>query len=287
MTESIVGGFSQALVWRVNALGQAIGNATSMLPAAGSLLPAYRIPWVSNATLNKGELTAVEYFESDAVGDQLAFGDTRLRNLQVTLETEDDGFISWIHGMAVDTAYNTEMPHYGTEGTAITLPQIGIMLTQQAKNVVTGARMYRHLVTSLSTGTATESNWGYQAKKTIDLNLIVHSTPYDLHGYAFADMAVNAPNGRLNSYKIVTDLPLVLFTNIGDGIAQAFTPVYLPASAVVTANATPNHFAINSVPTAPTSFATDTGLLTKAAIGAADDVETLLYEVPEHFPLAA
>lgn len=287
MTQSIVGGFFQALVWRVNALGIAIGNATSLTPSAGSVLHAYRIPWVSNAALNNGELTPAEYFESDSVGDQLAFGDTRLRTLQVTLETEDDGFLSWLHGMAVDTTYNSALPHYGNEGTALSLPQIGIMLCQMGKNVVSGARIYRNLVAPLCTGTASEGTWGYQAKKTIDFNLVVHRSTRDLHGYDFADMTINAANGALNSYKILSNLPMALTTNIGDGIAQTFQTQYLPASDVVTVNASPNHFAINSIPTAPTSFSTADGTLTKQAIGAANDIESILYEVPEHFPLAA
>ena len=287
MSDGNMGGLFQAIFWRRNPSGIAIGNATSDTPTPGSTLHAYRIPGVSNLVLNEGEFTILEYFESDAVGDQLTFGDTRLRSIQLTLESEDEDFQAWLSGTSVDNTYNSVLVHSTREATAFSLLNIGVMITQMGKNKLSGVRFYRHLVAPNAEGSGKDSAWGYQTKKTIELNLTVHKSNKDLHGYLFSDMDLDAPNGELRSYRIHSDYPLALTTNIGDGVASTFQSQYRPVSNVVTVNATPNHFAINSVPTAPTSFDTADGTLTKAALGISGDVESLLYSVPEHFPLSA
>jgi len=75
--------------------------------------------------------------------------------------------------------------------------------------------------------------------------------------------------------------PYAMTCWIADGTATTYTVEYVPKSSDVASGNTTNVFTIDGAVTAPTSFATATGLVTIAAAGSSGDLHCSFYQIDE------
>lgn len=83
---------------------------------------------------------------------------------------------------------------------------------------------------------------------------------------------------RAMGVEIVTDYPLALSTFFRDGTETTYTLAYLPVYDDVSGGNTNNWFTLQGTPTAPTSVAPTTGLVTNAAAGTSGHQDIAWYQ---------
>lgn len=276
MADSFAGGFSRTTIWGI-ASGYAIGQNTSM-PANDTTNNAFSINKGAEATANFPALTRVDFLGADAVQGRMSFGDNGAESLQITLDSINTTLLAFLGGTAVDTTTNTSWEFFTSYTNAATVPNVGAMVTQRFQNPSTGATQYLNDVYMLTQCLATLGSFGYQAKRSVTLDFTPSKATKDPGGQLLSAYNMSIPDGEAPVMQIISDNPLAMTTYVADGIETDFTTQYKPTSAVVTVNASPNYMWLNGVLTAPTSFATATGLVTIAAAGSAADVIVMLYE---------
>jgi hypothetical protein len=263
----------------------AAGSAGQSL-AAGATSHAWSIPSIENYTPELDTLVKTDRFEADQKVPGLMFGSNRIKGFTARITDRQTAIMAALQGTTVDSATNTEFDISTDEADAGSVVLCGGMLAVQTQDLATGALKYTNIIWPRLKAVFSKVKGTSQAMDTWDIVAQCQRSLYTPWGSEIADLAINAPDGKVSSLEIVSDYPLHLTTLKGNTGVTTFNTLYRPASTVVTAGATPNWFFRAGVSEALTSIVQNSGLATMSAAGSVGAANVLLYGVQPRFVLA-
>lgn len=272
-------GFEAVQFYTLNSSNIAIGQASGSLANAATS-SSIKIGGGVSSNFAPREPTVIEFEESDGFAGKMSFGGGDMQPFDVEVIEVDATLLAMINSSNVDETTNTSWDIFSANPKNQNLPSIGIILSQKFQSretATTGLTKYLNYiipicdVRTLAGGLAfqAKTNWQFRVTPTMGTKF-----PW---GEAFSSTQGWTDN-ETDMFMITSEDPLALTAFTGDGAEATFITAYLPTSAVITVNASPNFYAEDGTAEALTSISVTTGVATPDAAPGAGVSSVLLYE---------
>jgi hypothetical protein len=277
--------FDYAAIWRVDSNGIAVGQLDPITPGSTPLTShALSVEGGMTCELPGATFGTFEFRGAGSYEGQVDGGLESLGNGTLTLSQCDANLAVLLAGGELDTTTITGGPTIWSVNKLNPSPrQVGLMLIRRiqsqvaaSQGIVTYATTLFPLVQMrLEQGSFSQDTGLNTSPVTCSIRPQVGSRfPW---GEAFGSNQDWHSNQNIE-FNIQSDYPWSLTAFIADGVETTYTLEFLPIYSTVTGGRANAIYAIDGVPTAPTSVVTTTGVVTIAAAGDDGDRHVGFYQ---------
>ncbi len=283
-------GFDRIDIWRVNSSGLATGQLDPDNLASDTTSHAFEVSGAISAELPGANFGTFEFRGGGAFEGKADSGLENLSDGTIQASQADIALAVLLAGGNQDTTTITGGPIIWSTNDLNPSPvQVGMMLTRKVQSRVSGSagiNSYATVIYPLVQMRLINANFSQEAG--VNVGAVTLSVKPQVASKMPWGEAFSSTQGWYNNnniwFGIRSDKPWALTTWIADGIAVIFTTQYRPTNADAASGRGNNLLAINGTPTAPTTFATATGLVTVAAAGSDLDIHHAFYQTSHVTP---
>jgi|SRR5579859_2469696 len=272
-------GYERALFGFLDSTGSFTGSQSTLANAASS--GAYVWTEVRTASYQPEAPVHLSLQGGDVIFNRIRFGNQLTQPFQIIGSSMDQTLSDLISG-ATSNTNNTKFTLSALNNIQPRPRSLCVMLQSRAEGT-DGSHYYATRIFPTCQVTIANNGPQYQGLADTVIDVTPSPTTKFINGMTFD--ATAGTGLAMTLYKNKTDHvyyysanPIHVMGFRQDGTATTFTTTYLPASSVITLNATPNPFYIAATATALSSLSTTTGLATLVAAGSAAVIDTLFYE---------
>ncbi len=274
-------GCARIQVALVSTTGRAYGTAGPSA-ADNTTSGAFQITDPKNCTLPAPDRNTINFTGGNRWLGAFQYGIDALGSFQFTTQAKDFDLNALLTGGAVDQTTNT-LWTYGAPNTfKDELPQVCMLVTWrlQARGTNEGASVFiTTIIPRAWIYPAGESGApSFQSPGEVTYTVTPTASTVLPHGLSISDMVMTQELDKVWRTDVVTDNAIGLCTYVGDGSTVVFTLPFLPLSAVVTVNASPNELVIDGTLTAASSVVPATGVVTFSVAPASAGHTAIFYE---------
>jgi hypothetical protein len=230
-------------------------------------LPMYVARYPKSCDMPLPDRTVIDFMAADTWQGSFMYGITSMGSFTLTMSGYDADMIALVTDSAVDLTTNTEWVYFSENIMVEDLPQICIWITYRIQVRGGAADGAAYFITSMiprcwmapkgvSGAPANQAAGEYPFQITPTVSSVLPSS------LSLANMAMSLQDERAPIVHIISQYPLMGQGFVGDAAATTMTMPYLPVSATVTINASPNEYIVAGTPTALTSMVPATGVAT-------------------------